>query len=132
MSLPYSASLHASYWVKKLIRCSRRLGLKQNLAVKILAGYCALGFVVTQVLYLAVWCRPISQYWAVPVINCESRSALWLLYRCTDWHAAQCASYYNHMITATVFNVSSDLMMLLIPIPLLINAQLPLKRWVIY
>jgi hypothetical protein len=32
------------------------------------------------------------------------------------------------MITATVFNVSSDLMMLLIPIPLLIKAQLPLKR----
>jgi hypothetical protein len=96
-----------------LIMYSRlTLGLRQNLAVKILAGYCVVGFVVTQILYLAVWCRPIEQYWAVPVVN------------------SQCASYYNHMITATVFNVSSDLMMLMIPIPLLLGAQLPLKRYV--
>jgi hypothetical protein len=48
-----------------------RSGLKQNLAVKILAGYCVLGFVLTQILYLGVWCQPIQQYWAVPVQNCR-------------------------------------------------------------
>ncbi|KAH9209079.1 hypothetical protein DL95DRAFT_344790 [Leptodontidium sp. 2 PMI_412] len=86
------------------------LGLKQNTAVKFLAYYCLLGFVVVQVLFLGVWCRPIQQYWAVPVVN------------------SQCATYYNHMITATTFNISSDLMMLLIPLPLLIKSKLPLKR----
>lgn len=86
------------------------LGLRESLAVKVVAGYCVLGFVLIQILYLGVWCRPIQQYWALPV------------------HDSQCASYINHMITATVFNVSSDLMMLLIPLPILIRAQLPLKK----
>lgn len=86
------------------------LGLKEYLAVKYLAYYCLLGFVVTQVLFLGVWCRPIQQYWAVPVVE------------------SQCATYYNHMITASTFNISSDLMMLLVPLPLLIKSQLPLKR----
>jgi hypothetical protein len=54
----------------------RSLGLKQNVAVKFLAYYCLLGFVVTQVLYLAVWCRPIQQYWAVPVVDRKSLNAL--------------------------------------------------------
>jgi len=108
-----------------------RSGLKQNLAVKVLAGYCVLGFVLTQILYLGVWCRPIQQYWAVPVKDCEFHLDSWYLDCFPDLHAAQCASYINHMITATVFNVSSDLMMLLIPIPLLIKAQLPLKRYAI-
>ena len=35
------------------------------------------------------------------------------------------------MITATVFNISSDLMMLCIPLPLLMKAQLPLKRKIV-
>lgn len=50
----------------------RSLGLKEYLAVKYLAYYCLLGFVVTQVLFLGVWCRPIQQYWAVPVVECRS------------------------------------------------------------
>jgi hypothetical protein len=33
------------------------------------------------------------------------------------------------MITMSVFNISSDLMMLCIPLPLLINARFPLKRY---
>ncbi|KAH8803245.1 hypothetical protein F5884DRAFT_682416 [Xylogone sp. PMI_703] len=94
-----------------LIMYSRlTMGLGQHFAVKCVGWYCAFGYVLVQVLYLAVWCRPIQQYWAVPVRD------------------EQCASYRNHMITATVFNVSSDLMMLLIPLPLLITSRLPLKR----
>ncbi len=42
------------------------MSLRENLAVKIVAGYVVLGFVVMEVLYLAVWCRPFNQYWAVP------------------------------------------------------------------
>jgi hypothetical protein len=37
------------------------------MAVKILAIYCALGYLLIQVLYLGVWCRPIYNYWAVPI-----------------------------------------------------------------
>lgn len=42
------------------------MSLKQNLAVKIVAGYAAFGLVLMEILYLGVWCRPFSQYWAVP------------------------------------------------------------------
>lgn len=35
------------------------------------------------------------------------------------------------MITATVFNISSDLMMLCIPLPMLMRAQLPIKRKIV-
>ncbi|KAG5980172.1 hypothetical protein E4U55_004313 [Claviceps digitariae] len=37
-----------------------------NLVVKLVAGYVALGFVLMEVLYLGVWCRPFDQYWTVP------------------------------------------------------------------
>ena len=46
---------------------------KGNLIVKIVAGYVAVGFVVMEILYLGVWCRPFNQYWAVPPDNRESR-----------------------------------------------------------
>lgn len=45
------------------------LGLKQQWAVKVVAGYVVLGFVVMEILYLGVWCRPFKQYWQVPVDN---------------------------------------------------------------
>jgi len=107
--------------------CSLRL--KQNAAVKFVALYCLIGFIVVQVLYLSVWCRPIQQYWAVPVVN---RKLLHMpIFTLLIQMIAQCATYYNHMITATVFNVSSDLMMLLIPLPLLLTSKLPLKRYLL-
>ncbi|KAL8989206.1 MAG: hypothetical protein Q9169_008408 [Polycauliona sp. 2 TL-2023] len=89
------------------------LGLKQNKLVKLVGAYCILGYILIQILYLGVWCRPIQQYWQVPVDN------------------SQCASYYHHLITSAVFNITSDLMMLYIPLPILIKARLPLKRKII-
>ncbi|KAI4220049.1 MAG: hypothetical protein L6R36_007898 [Xanthoria steineri] len=89
------------------------LGLKHNKLVKIVGGYCVLGYVLVQILYLGVWCRPIQQYWQVPVDD------------------SQCASYYHHLITSAVFNITSDLMMLYIPLPILIKARLPLKRKIV-
>ncbi|KAL8981009.1 MAG: hypothetical protein Q9177_005710, partial [Variospora cf. flavescens] len=86
------------------------LGLKQNKLVKIVGAYCVFGYILTQILYLAVWCRPFKQYWQVPVDN------------------SQCASYYRHLITASVFNISSDLLMIYIPLPILVRARLPTKR----
>lgn len=45
------------------------MSLKQNWAVKIVAAYVVGSFVLMEVLYLGLWCRPFSQYWAVPPDN---------------------------------------------------------------
>ncbi|KAE8329777.1 hypothetical protein BDV39DRAFT_191082 [Aspergillus sergii] len=44
-------------------------GIKQQLAVKILAGYVVGSYVLLEILYFAVWCRPFYNYWAVPTPN---------------------------------------------------------------
>jgi hypothetical protein len=62
-------------WLVKcclLIMYSRlTLSLKQHLVVKIVAVYVGVGFVIMEILYLGVWCRPFNQYWAVPPDNGE-------------------------------------------------------------
>ncbi|KAL2814256.1 hypothetical protein BJX63DRAFT_431413 [Aspergillus granulosus] len=80
--------------------------LRLHLYVRIVAVYVAVGFVVIMVTYYAVYCRPFSQYWAMPVDN------------------LQCATYQRYSITQAVFNISSDAAMLAIPIPLLNKAQM--------
>ncbi|KAH7165130.1 hypothetical protein DER46DRAFT_534420 [Fusarium sp. MPI-SDFR-AT-0072] len=40
--------------------------LSYNRVVKTVAVYVLVGFVVMMTLYLAVWCRPFSEYWTVP------------------------------------------------------------------
>lgn len=82
-------------------------------AVKYVAAYTAMAYIIVMILFLAVWCRPVNWYWKVPVPN------------------SQCASYYNHLIDDAVFNITSDLLILSLPIPLLIKAQLPLKRKIV-
>ncbi|CAJ2509533.1 Uu.00g145590.m01.CDS01 [Anthostomella pinea] len=86
------------------------MSLKQNISVKIVAVYVTLGFVVMEILYLGVWCRPFSQYWAVPPDN------------------VQCSAATNHLITNAVLNISSDFMIILIPMPVFLQSQLPGKR----
>jgi hypothetical protein len=51
-------------------------GWRENTAVKIVAAYVVLGFVVMEILYLGVWCRPFGQYWAVPPENSTCRTEL--------------------------------------------------------
>ncbi|KAF7549925.1 hypothetical protein G7Z17_g6050 [Cylindrodendrum hubeiense] len=86
------------------------MSLKQNLAVKIVAGYAAGGFVLMEILYLGVWCRPFNQYWAVPT------------------HSIQCSAATNHLITNAVLNISSDIMIIAIPMPVFLKSQLAPKR----
>lgn len=87
-----------------------RHNLPQNLYVRVTAGYVALGYIVVQITYFGVYCQPFSQYWAFPVSN------------------LQCATYSHYSITQAVFNISSDAMMLAIPIPILLKVQLPRSR----
>lgn len=84
--------------------------LKQNLFVKITAGYTALSFVVMEILFFTAWCRPFWHYWQVPTDNIN------------------CSMERDHLITNTVFNISSDLMILALPMPVFLKAQLPPKR----
>jgi len=89
------------------------MNLSQRVAVKVVAVYAAVGFVVMEILYLGVWCRPFNQYWAVPTDN------------------IQCSAATNHLITNLALNISSDIMIMLIPMPILLKSSLPLKKKII-
>ncbi|KAF4465869.1 integral membrane PTH11 [Fusarium albosuccineum] len=89
------------------------LSLRQNMLVKIVAGYVVVGFVVMQILWFAAWCRPFNHYWQVPPddLNCSAET--------------------NHMITNAVLNISSDIMIIALPMPVFLQSQLPVKRKVV-
>lgn len=38
---------------------------KESIAIKIIAGYVALSYVVMEILYMGYWCRPFHLYWYV-------------------------------------------------------------------
>ena len=113
--------------------------------MKIIAGYCLFGYVIVVVLFLSLWCRPFSQYWAVPVEVCKSSFSLThcsdepvdgqftlctlqLYSLAADDYTAQCATYYHHLIFATTWNISADLALLAIPFLIIPQSQLPLQR----
>lgn len=91
-------------------RLTRTAQRKENIAIRLLCAYVALGYVAMQVLYFAVWCRPFPEYYAVP----------------TD--SKQCNTLVHHRIVKAVFNISSDLVMLSIGLQMLIRSKLPWKR----
>lgn len=41
---------------------------------------------------------------------------------------AQCSTSQNHLKMSFAFNLSGDVLMLAIPVPMLLQSQLPLKR----
>jgi len=63
-----------------------------------------------EILYFAVWCRPFHDYWQTPTDN------------------KQCTTALNHLITNLVFNLTSDILIMSIPLPLLSRAQLEFKK----
>jgi len=86
------------------------LNLPAHTYVKILAVYVGVSFGIMEILYLGVWCRPFSNYWALPTPN------------------IQCSAATNHLITNAVFNLSSDIIMLAIGCSLFIRSNLPWSR----
>lgn len=74
---------------------------KENIAIKVLAAYVVITFVVMDILYFGVWCRPFYEYWAVPT------------------NSTQCDAATNHLITNAVFNLTSDCAMLAIGLPVI-------------
>lgn len=106
----------------------RRTSLQRNILVNIVSGYVVLGFVVMQILFFGAWCRPFHNYWKVPSPNCEcipgvSRPLLTSL--------VNCSAETNHMITNAVLNISSDIIIIGLPMPVFIQSQLPIKRKVV-
>ena len=84
--------------------------LRQRLVVKIAAGYCAAAYIVMISLYYGYWCRPFRAFWETPTPK------------------IQCATQTHHLIVNLVFNLTSDLMIIFIPLPLFIKAHLELKK----
>ncbi|KAF2132632.1 hypothetical protein P153DRAFT_168780 [Dothidotthia symphoricarpi CBS 119687] len=107
----------ATIWLIKaclLIMYNRMtLVLPQHIFVQATAVYVFLGFVVMEILYFGVWCRPFNQYWAVPT------------------YSVQCSAATNHLITNAVLNISSDLIIISIPLPLLFKVRLPMKNKIV-
>jgi hypothetical protein len=78
-----------------------------------------------ETLYFGVWCHPFSQYWAVP----PNSSMFFLCDSCACLTVPeQCSAATNHLIVNAVFNISSDLIILSIPLPLLFRVRLPKKN----
>lgn len=101
-------------WGAKLCLCILYLRLTQfrweNVGIKILIGYVIGSFIIMEILYFAVWCRPFHEYWAVPT------------------NSSQCDAATNHLITNAVFNLSSDCIMLAIGLPMFLRMKLPWKK----
>jgi hypothetical protein len=87
--------------------------LTQAMVVKFTVVYVAFTYCVMVILYFGVWCRPFHEYWAVPTDN------------------SQCNAATNHLITNLVFNLTSDILIMSIPLPLLVKAKIELKRKVL-
>ncbi|KAB8226594.1 hypothetical protein BDV33DRAFT_186648 [Aspergillus novoparasiticus] len=86
-------------------------GTKMALPVKILMAYIAISFVIVEIFYYGIWCRPFSNYFAVKADN-----------------DPQCEGAQHHLIMSYAFNLSSDLAMLCIPIPVFLSLQLLWKK----
>ncbi|CEL11228.1 hypothetical protein ASPCAL14331 [Aspergillus calidoustus] len=97
-------------WCLLLLYSTMTSGLWQHRFVKIIGGICIFSFVLIEILFFAVWCRPFSAYWSVPP------------------KSQQCSVYTNHVIITLAFNISTDVMIMAIPLPLLIRARLSLSK----
>lgn len=106
-------------------------GLKRQLQVKITIGFVVLGWLVTELLFFGFWCQPFGNYFRV--IDNNSRKLiveLVVLAHATNRRSitAGCTTSTNHLILSYAFNVSADLLLLTIPIPMLLQSNLPLKK----
>ncbi|KAF2866672.1 hypothetical protein BDV95DRAFT_454996, partial [Massariosphaeria phaeospora] len=82
----------------------------QRKQVLFTAVYVAVSFVVLELALTVGWCRPFSEYWAMIPENKE------------------CRVYTNYYIMLIAFNVSTDLLILIIPLPLLRSRKVGIRR----
>jgi hypothetical protein len=85
------------------------IGTKHGKMIKYLGGYVAVGWVATEIAFFTA-CHPFKGYWAVPPPD------------------PQCTTLAHYAIVQACFNISADLMMIFIPLPMIASLQLPLKQ----
>ncbi|OHF02510.1 hypothetical protein CORC01_02205 [Colletotrichum orchidophilum] len=88
------------------------LNLAAQRLVRWLAMYVAVGWTATQITMFTA-CRPFSGYWAMPPPD------------------PQCTTYQHYAILQGWFNISSDTLMLMIPLPLVFRMKVPRKQKVV-
>jgi hypothetical protein len=93
-----------------VLKVYRRGSPGHSLFVKFVIGYVAFGLLAIEIPDFFILCRPFSQYWALPVVN------------------PQCATYFYYCIIQMVFNVTTDFLMLAIPVPFIINVKVTRVR----
>ncbi|KAI5920888.1 hypothetical protein F4810DRAFT_713087 [Camillea tinctor] len=109
------AMLNCIYTIKicMLIMYTRlTLGLTQQKAVRYLGVYVAMGWTASEVAFFTA-CMPFEGYWGMPPPN------------------PQCTTLQYYAIVTGCFNISSDLLMLGIPIPLVLGMNMPWRRKVV-
>ncbi|KAK5102372.1 hypothetical protein LTR70_000157 [Exophiala xenobiotica] len=84
-------------------------GLMQRKILNGVIAWVVLSFVGDELALFTI-CRPLSQYWAVPVSN------------------QQCASYQYYQIVNAVFNISTDVLLLAIGLPPVLKARLSIQQ----
>ncbi|GKT46613.1 uncharacterized protein ColSpa_06794 [Colletotrichum spaethianum] len=85
------------------------LGLAAQRFVRYLSVYVAVGWTATQIMMFAA-CRPFSGYWAIPPPD------------------PQCATFEQYAILQGWFNISSDVLMLLVPLPLVFRMEIAWRQ----
>lgn len=99
-------------------------GQTHRLYLQALAVYVGIGFVVMEILYLGVWCNPIVDYWSVfpnPSPFSYYFFVLTTRKRAVPTPNIQCSAATNHLITNAVLNLSSDVALLSIALPLFLR-----------
>lgn len=105
-------------------------GLREQLRVHILLSYVVAGWVVTEIFFFGVWCRPFLNYFRVIDNNTGTSPRLCpsvplSLNIFLTRRLGGCTTSQHHLIMSYAFNLSSDLLMLAVPIPILIKSKLP-------
>lgn len=109
------AMLNVIYTIKAcmlLMYTRLTLGLRDGRMVRWLAAYVATGWFATELAFFTA-CRPFSGYWALPPPD------------------PQCTTLANYAIVQASFNISSDILMLGIPIPLIVRMKLPWRQKIV-
>ncbi|KAI9736412.1 MAG: hypothetical protein M1818_006146 [Claussenomyces sp. TS43310] len=103
-------TIYTAKWCMLVFYGRVTLGLKARFLVKFAGVYIVVGFIATEISMFTL-CRPYSQYWALPSNDPD-----------------QCAFYRKYSIPQGVFNISSDILMLGIPIPLVITSKMAVRQ----
>ena len=77
--------------------------------IKLVAVYVAVGWIAVQATFFTA-CMPFSGYWAVPVSN------------------PQCTTLEHFAIVQATFNLSSDVLIIAVPVPMVMSLTLPTKQ----